>query len=1074
MLRSIFIIFFSLSISWVVAQSQYTSEYLVRDSLIDNAMNAENYEFAAGLMEQQFELINNYGIFDSLYRYCYNYGRAKWKIQNPEKGIEAATELSQKVKEKDEDIIHYLQTLNDLSWLYYETGNISQCRVIDSTYLAICLKNKNVPTAKITIAYYNLGFDYMETGNYNLALQQFQSSADVILNSNDSLPKALSMSYNALGAVQWHLGLLEEAKKNYQASLDLIENETDPKSQLEKGNIIGNIALILQDNGEIIKAKEYQERFIRINTQALLQIDDVYLKETALRRMSSAYLNLADIYFSLGDYSKSRKLLELVIEERQKILEPDDPSLTSAIEHLAYHEMQSGNYPEAENKFLEYIIYCKQYFGEKSAKTAGAYKDLGLLYLKKGEYAKSEEYFEKAIQSQVLVGNPDIDPYLAIIYRERATLFVETKEPGKALDDLKKSKQIFSRSREIDNPVMVDIYLEMAEIKIETGDYINAKADIDQSLELMKGKDTRVMQTPPHFPKIFYLKALARVKTDSSEKSLILAMSDLEIAIDFLKNNKLYFQDEESKLMLYDAHKWIFELAENISYSLFEKTQNKQWLETFFHLTEENRTILLRSRLQNFSSLDYAGVPDSILIKERKLSSQLRNESEDLQQMKNIVDLERQYTELVNEIKENYPEYYDIKFFDKTNSFQEIREKLLNKNKTLLIYSLTEDNIYTLLIDYEDVRIFKNPKNNLSSKIRDLNDALIKNDEIAFTSLQGLLYQSLFADVRPFLKNNELLIVPDKELFFLNFEILSGEQNEKEWINEKMLIYNYTISYYLSTTVAMQFEKLNNEAPNRLLTFAPGFSDRQKSDYKTSVSDSARLDKRYLSYIQQPFAVRTAKQIAGYFSGTAIVEEQADETTFKEEAGKYGIIHLGTHADIDQNAPLMSHLVLSKNIKNDSLDDGYLHAYEIYQMPLRAELAVLTACETGVGKQQNSEGIISLAHSFSYAGCPSIVMSLWNIDEKTSSVIINDFYHYIAKGKSKSQSLRQAKLDYLASAPQELQSPYYWAGMVLLGDTSPIVIDTGFNWLAFSVVAILALLLLFIFIKRKKAKASLS
>lgn len=266
----------------------------------------------------------------------------------------------------------------------------------------------------------------------------------------------------------------------------------------------------------------------------------------------------------------------------------------------------------------------------------------------------------------------------------------------------------------------------------------------------------------------------------------------------------------------------------------------------------------------------------------------------------------------------------------------------------------------------------------------------------------------------------------------------------------------------------MQFKGLKNEGPDRLLSFAPGFTDRQKQEYAQTIKDTSQLDKKYLTYIQQPFAVQTAKQIAGIFSGTTFIEEEADETNFKKEAAKYGVIHLGTHAEINQNSPLMSHLVLSKNVVNDSTDDGYLYAYEIYQMPLHAELAVLSACETGIGKQQNSEGIISLAHSFSYAGCPSIVMSLWNIDEKTSAGIIADFYHHLSEGMHKNKALRQAKLDYLKDAPLELQSPYYWAGLVLLGDHGPVNIKSNSRWKSIALIVIVLLAILsFIVVRRK-------
>jgi len=1059
------LIFFS---SGLLGQNEYQQVYLSQDSLINKAMKNEDYKLATTLIGQQLLFIKSYNLYDSLYHYCYNYGRAVWKIKGIQEGLSEAKRISDEVKEKDSDPLHFLQTLNDLSWLYYETGNVKLCLENDSVYLAICLSIKNVPAETLSLAYYNLGFDLVELGNYSKALELFQHSVDVILNSNDSLTKELSKSYNALGAMQWRIGDLENAKTSYKSSLKLVKQFDDPISMLEQGNILGNMALLSQDNGEIIKAKELQEQFLNIDQKAMPYIEDVSWKETAIRRMSSAYINLADIYFSLGEYSKARKLVELAIEERKKVVEPDDPSLASAIEHLAYLELQSGNLVVAEKELTDYLNYCQKYYGEKSAFTAWAYKEMGNLYLEKKQYKKSEAYFNKAIKSQQLVGNSCCDPALGLIYRERSALFAGMNNHKQANADLEKSLQIYRNTRDKDNSVFISLYLEIAESKLDIGDVKGAEVNVEKAFNLIPDQNETKKLSPHLLPKAYYLKALTGIKKDSSLSSVINALHNLEKSIDYLKVHKQIYLDEESKLMLYAAHEMTFELAEKLAFTLYETTGEELWLEKLFTLTEENKTILLRSRLQNFSSLDYAGVPDSILARERQLESKLRNENNDPEATKDIVNTEHKFNQLKEYLEVHYPEYYSLKYRDKSFSIDDVQEELLNDSISLLVYSVTKENIYALIINKNNARGFKLPKGDLSEEIQSLNDALVQGNEKAFSKYSSLLYQKLVAPIKPFPVARQIIIVPDKELFFLNFEILQKQNDEKPYDYGSMLISDYVISYYLSTNVAMQFRQLDHIKPTKLMTFAPGFSDSQKAAYEQSLSDTSRLDKKFLSFIRQPFVVNSAIQIAGLYSGKSFIEDDADETTFKKEAGKYGIIHLGTHAEINQQSPLMSHLVMSKNINNDSVDDGYLNAYEIYQMPLRAELAVLTACETGLGKQLNSEGIVSLAHSFSYAGCPSIVMTLWNVDEKSSSEIISNFYKYLSRGMPKNKALRQAKLDFLMHCPEELKSPYYWAGMVLLGDQSPVNIKTEFNWFrVISVVAVVLILLILLF-KRKK------
>ncbi|MCB0502511.1 MAG: CHAT domain-containing protein, partial [Bacteroidetes bacterium] len=119
-------------------------------------------------------------------------------------------------------------------------------------------------------------------------------------------------------------------------------------------------------------------------------------------------------------------------------------------------------------------------------------------------------------------------------------------------------------------------------------------------------------------------------------------------------------------------------------------------------------------------------------------------------------------------------------------------------------------------------------------------------------------------------------------------------------------------------------------------------------------------------------------------------------------------------------------------------NDGYLHAYEFYNLSLQSDLAVLTACESGIGNIQKGEGMISLAYSLNFAGCPSVIMSLWKIDEKTNTEITSYFYKYLAKGNSINAALRSAKLDYLNKASGTLQHPFYWSGLVLMGNDNAI------------------------------------
>jgi CHAT domain-containing protein len=124
--------------------------------------------------------------------------------------------------------------------------------------------------------------------------------------------------------------------------------------------------------------------------------------------------------------------------------------------------------------------------------------------------------------------------------------------------------------------------------------------------------------------------------------------------------------------------------------------------------------------------------------------------------------------------------------------------------------------------------------------------------------------------------------------------------------------------------------------------------------------------------------------------------------------------------------------------QRDTVEDGLLHAYELYNLRLPADLAVLSACNTGFGRLQAGEGVMSLAHAFRYAGCRSIVMSLWPAEDESTAFIVERFYAHLAGGLPKDEALRLARLDYLDQADPLRAHPYYWTHLVAMGDMTPL------------------------------------
>ncbi|MCP4442388.1 MAG: CHAT domain-containing protein [Aureispira sp.] len=327
----------------------------------------------------------------------------------------------------------------------------------------------------------------------------------------------------------------------------------------------------------------------------------------------------------------------------------------------------------------------------------------------------------------------------------------------------------------------------------------------------------------------------------------------------------------------------------------------------------------------------------------------------------------------------------------------------------------------------------------------------------------------------------QLIVVPDKNLGHLPFEVFLTEQPDKEmdYANYSYLLKEYSISYSYSATLLVlnEAQQLNRTIPKRgVLAFAAEYENTIDNDKLTSRRGS---DIAVIRKVLQPLpgAKKEVNMMRKYLYGQFFDGYPANEATFKEHASDYGIIHLAMHGVLDGNHPILSSLVFSED--STTQEDNFLRAYEIAQLNLNADLVVLSACETGYGKFRQGEGIMSLAHSFTYAGASSVLMSLWQVNDYATGQIMKNFYMQIAKGLTKNEALRQAKLQFIKeSKSNTVRHPAFWAAFVQMGDIEPLelVCKTGLTssekkWLTGGSLVFLALLFAWLRSRRRKIAA---
>ncbi|NNC82995.1 MAG: CHAT domain-containing protein, partial [Flavobacteriales bacterium] len=962
-----------------------------RHDLIDSLYSLERYEEVLTLIEEQLDDITDTVWEDTLYTYCYPYARAYWKTQGVDEGVAAAERIIEHVKSQN-DPEALLAAYSDLSWIHYETGRADLCLQVDSIAKELADRS-DVPQHLKGRARTYLGFDHAMLGDYRKAGGYFKEAHDIFkeIEPRDSLIRQqLAESANGMAVASWHLGRTKDAEENYLKALEYIGESDDLILLSRKASTIGNLALMFEDLGNLIKSKEYYHENIRLSNLVIHRTDDPFLKDEMTMVRSRTYGNLASLYHSLGEYGTSKGYLELALKDRTSLFEPDDPKLHVIQLQFAEIEISKGNYPKAEELIKGYLDKCISNYGIHSEYSADALSDLARVYSLTERYKGADSLYTLALEGFKAVSDETSDPNVAEALMSRGEMKMRLQQSENARADFIQARDIYAVNVGSENRKVAAARNEIARTLLAEWRYQEAISELESSIGILsdrlpKDQDmvTQRRDPLPHLlPEALLLYAQAHRQSPDSSRSDQKALDHLQTAIQVLKANQTGLRDEESRLLMLGAQRDVFDSALDIAYELHTSSPDDTDIQDLLQLTESNKTIILKDRLSSIQSMSFAGVPDSLLEREHFLLQRISDTSMDHEAADELNDLETEYVSLLDQMKSDHPRYFELRYGDRPLDMQSVLD-LITPDQSIIAYALSKDHIYITLIDHEGTHITRVPKGDLKRDIQMLHKGVTEHDMEGYTAAAYRLYERLIAPMREHIQKDELLIVPDDELYTLNFEILLDQDPGPQDYIKHLLIQDFTISYLLSLSTSIQFKGLDKRADRLALAMAPGFEDALKDAYLNSVSDSSQVDQGFLHQIQQPFAVKTAHALGGLLQAEVKVGEEANESEFKQHAAQYEVIHLGTHTEINNVSPLYSKLILSKS----SSEDGYLHAYELYDMQLQAELAVLTACQTGVGQQESSEGVISLAHSFAYAGCPSIIMSLWDVDEQSTAII---------------------------------------------------------------------------------------
>lgn len=888
--------------------------------------------------------------------------------------------------------------------------------------------------------------------DYERAYDYFNKGIEILLDQETLDVSALNIAYGEMSFNRSALGLMDEGIEYSQKAIDLIHQNVDTSFSKDEHlcfhyRVVGDCYM---DKGAFQKAYEYHNK-------ALILYEKVFGK---------THLRTGIIYHSLADISR----------------ELDQPQNA-----IAYNK-------KALNIFLENV-------GEEHLYVALTYNNLGNVFLLQKDYEKAVVFFEKAIRIARLLGNDGLD-YLAIAY---VNLGVANNE----LENYKKAEYYIQEALKMDQEVFGNHNTEVAEDynyltmcyrdqgKWEEALAANLAAILANSIDykstdpyLFKKalKEADFFMNPYITVEIFTTKGellLAIYNETKDVKTLKKAFEGMMELVAYIDKIKQQFFIREDEIDFSKRANSVYELGIIIAEKLYEETKDKACLRSAFVLAEKNKSAALAKVLQMNSAIKVGQVSDSLQEQEKALKEQIaeveyflveaqvaKNKEQIKELRLELFELKRSLEVLVKKLEQEYPAYYELKYATDWMEAAEVQEKILGTNEMLLEYFVGDSTVYLFAVTPNNIDFYKLCQ---KKEMRKLVDQLRKN----LTNLKQLsqkpreaydqfgyyaheFYKKLLEPAIKDQEMNRLIIVPDDFLNFIPFEIAltkASVQSAKQQIYKELdyLLFDHEINYSYSARLLRKETLEKAKLKQEVLGFAASYE-------QSGIAKRSTLN-------PLPSVMGEIKGLESKFEGHYLYGNKATEEVFKEKVADYSIIHLAMHGLLNSKYPELSCLAFS--LGSDSLQyDDFLYAYEISNLSIDADLVVLSACETGYGKFEGGEGVMSLARSFMYAGVPSLVVSLWQVNDNATAIIMKLFYNYIAEGKTKATALHAAKKDYLTLKSTGVAAhPNFWAAFIHLGQDGTILLQSKKKTnllLWYSIIGGIFLLSIFFFIKRTK------
>ncbi len=939
---------------------------------------------------------------------------------------------------------------------------------------------------RIYKSHFDSGENFLSRGDYHQSVQEFRKSLS--LAEEYDFREGIVLCSTRLGLLYWNIGELKESAQFYGKALSLAERNGFESFAEESQKLLDIYTLYLEGK-EFRASGDYQEAIRRFQSAVDLskEIGSEAHQLKCLRQMSICYLDTSanQKYFSLNE--EAFELALRLNHKKEKI---------RCLNNIGIYQKKVGNFAKALNCYQEALVETN--IIRDSEEKSAILNNIGNIYKNMGNYSRSLQYLAKALEidRQLNTGiNVAIDLInIGEIYRERGLhnnnledleeALVRFNECLRFIDEQRKKVNDLNFVKMIRNRTLNNIgttylnlkkydyalnffkngYLEASKTKdfealgmiscniglvhFIYGEYEKASKFFNEAINLgKKVKASNILWEAYFGLGNCYGKSDKLQKAVNCYQTSIKEIDNIRsrIFIDSFKagfvRNKLYVYETLIECLYNSANNKLSKHRIEKIFNIMEKAKARAFLESI-----GESQLNIKEKLSPEMRIREKELSDKISSILHFLSDSNLQATQREKKFEEYNQAENEYMLFISKIRTEIPEVANM-ISPEPCRLDLVQKKLLDNRTAILEYFLGEHKSYLFFVSKNCSYIFLLPSGkDIQKSIRGYLKEISDPPQGKYRGyLAGKrLYREFFSPISRILPDSidHLIIVPDGSLYYLPFESLIIDSPNKS-VNDRYLIEKYRISYAPSSSslLFLKENRKNKKFPRILLAMGnPNYNQVPKSKIENKFLSTIMkelYENQGFEFSPLPHSEKEIKEISKYFpkeKQNIFLDDQATEEVIKKTSlENYQIIHFACHSLLDERFPFRSALVLAAD-KNYE-EDGFLLVREIYNLRLAAEMIVLSACQTGRGRLEDIEGVLGLPRIFFYCGARSVVSSLWNVNDKSSTKFMSYFYEFLSQGMSKSQALRMAKMEMLKS---RYSHPFYWASFILYGDEIPL------------------------------------